>query len=69
MKSKAERLREILLDVDNIADFVHDDAKKATEQIIALFKECVPEKDHPFADNTWDSCRAETLKNIEEMGK
>lgn len=44
-----------------------DDAK---EQIVALFKECVPEKPTDLCSDWYDGvefCRTETLKNIEDL--
>lgn len=65
MKSLAERLDEILDDLYYNEYGIENSKKK----LIALFMECVPEKDHPFADNTWDACRTETLKKMEELRK
>jgi hypothetical protein len=76
MKTKAERLDEILDKAREFTDFEDDisydyDAEELKNEIIAIFKECVPESDLKNNDFSkgWDWCRWVTLKNIEEMGK
>lgn len=70
MKSKAERLRDIVkCSAKNVTEA---SLKKAEEAIIALFKECVPENItlvelESKYDQGWRHCRTETLKNIEEL--
>jgi hypothetical protein len=77
MKTKAERLDEILDKAREFTDFEDDisydyDAEELKKEIIALFKECVPEETPnktTYIQMGFNLCREETLKNIEEMGK
>lgn len=68
MKSRAERLRALIQDDGG------DGSDYVVNQIIAIFKECVPDEcNENFVllgvKQGYNRAREETLKNIEEMGK
>lgn len=82
MKSRAERLDEILNDLIEIAFLAEKPSeyksalKNTKKELIEFFKECVPGEDldddyepGDYYRSGWNECREETLKNIKEMGK
>lgn len=72
MKSRAERLCDILLRFHKSEINNTSAVQDTVDRIIALFKECVPENItlvelESKYDQGWRHCRTETLKNMEEL--
>lgn len=73
MKTKAERLDDLLESYAYTYQCSNEeDCRKVKEEILALLMECVPEETPnklTYIQMGFNLCRAETLKNMEEMGK